>query len=209
MWRRIIAASVAVLLLASSVPSQKPPPLLVAVKSCTPDGECVGGGGFVWVSSEGTWYILTAGHVLENELCSVSFDWAVFERCSVVWMSKEYDTAVIAVKRGGSLGTPPLAVEPFSVSFGQEVEVWGFPGRGWRAKLLKARLWMVSLSADNPSVLVETEEKFRDLERLGGFSGGPVLWRGRLLGIVTGVSMLPNGRAVIFARPLIAFGGSL
>jgi hypothetical protein len=147
--------------------------------------------------------------VLENELCSASFDLAVFERCFVVWKNAEYDTAVIAVKRGRSLETPPLAVEPFSVSLGQEVEVWGFPGRGWRAKRLKARLWMVSLSVDNPGVLVETEEKFGDPGRLFGFSGGPILWRGHLLGIVTGVSMLPNGRAIIFARPLIAFGGGL
>jgi hypothetical protein len=179
---------------------------VVAVRACDKDGICFGGAGVVIAYSPLTekGVFLTAWHTLKqpDQGCEYGMGLKdpVWNKCEVISVVESLDIALVSVVDERPLPQPQIIRDPTVLEKGEPVLLVGYPGAGWLRRTMKARFWYIS---QEKGVVVETIEPVGTLEELRGFSGGPMITRGRLLAIITEAGLTPSRRAV-FVGPAIS-----
>jgi hypothetical protein len=148
--------------------------------------------------------MLTAEHIFDGGKleCSVSTDAGkTWHRCFIkktVW----HDQTLIYTE-GYIVDRVWEGKPPWDVTFGEAVELYGFPGKGWRLRKLSGRV--VEVNRQKGIIIIQVERWPWD--DLNGFSGGPVVLAksGHLIGTVSMAIRMPYEHHVIVASIVWAF----
>lgn len=132
--------------------------------------------------------ILTAAHIFENGHGKVLFKWTSGEWAHgyVVWMDKQNDLAM-CVSGVPASGTPHLDMcKPGEAPRpGETVTVYGYPLGQYRAQPVVVRGYEQEPFKDWLS--------FDNRATISGFSGGPIVWKGKVIAVLSGGMMSGPG----------------
>jgi len=150
------------------------------------DMEVNSGSGVVFHTDEDYCYILTCFHVVSDGSKFLAFDSKnVSHKCHLIIVNKSSDLAVLAVKRHENL-TKVLELSEVFPKASEKVEClgWGYSAQG------KLRHWDIEVL---PGSLVK-EKLYIAGPFQAGDSGGAVLYKGKLVGIIHGgMCKYPSG----------------
>jgi putative serine protease PepD len=146
------------------------------------DGPSISGSGTLAATHGDQGLLLTAGHLFESKVgpITVEFPDGQVSGARILAIDKKLDVAALWIY--APKGIQPLPLADRDPLLGQQVEIWGFGPKRFRA--FTARVARpIPMAGDTPHTLVAAQGIVDKQVTIPGDSGGPMVAEGRIVGI--------------------------
>jgi len=145
-------------------------------------GMCSSGTGTLTAVSDGRGLVLTAGHLFEGKVGSITVDFSDGQSSGarLLAVDKKLDLAALLIYAPQSI--EPIPLTDTDPKLGEKVEIWGYGPKKFRSFLATVSK-PIDTNGDQPHSLVGAQGVKNHMVTVPGDSGGPMVQEGKLVGV--------------------------